>query len=135
MKKMTIRVMTPDKVILEQDATQIRVFGEQNGRFAILPEHAPMITSLDHCELKIENNNAAPVYLAVDSALVETSTNQVSVLAQIAAITDKEDTALSKLAAKIKKRKKQNQKSREQGIKTEMELYRLLREANQGHVR
>jgi len=135
MKKMTACMMTPDQVIFEAQVNRIRFYGGWDGYFTVLPRHAPMVVALEACELQIEDASGKMFYIAVDSGIVEVAANRVNILSQVAVVAEERHAATAKMEAEHHARQKQNVKDREQGIKSEMELYRLLRQANESQVR
>ena len=130
MEKMTVHIMTPDKTVFEGQANRVRAYGS-NGYFTILPHHAPMVASLAAGELQIEDVGEKMIYIAIDSGIVEVAANHVNVLSQVAVMANEPHVATAKMEARQLARQKKNIKDRKQAIKSEMELYRLLREANQ----
>lgn len=130
MKTMTVRVMTPDQILFEGEAVRVRAPGS-TGYFTILPHHAPMVASLDAKEVQIEEMNEKKLYIAIDSGIVEVGHNHVNILSQIAVIAEEPHVATLKMQENKRKRQEQNIKSRKQAIKSEMELYRLLRETHE----
>lgn len=130
MEKMTVRIMTPDKTIFEVQATRIHVCG-WDGYFTILPQHAPMVASLKAGEVEIEDETEKVFYVAIDSGIVEVTTDRVDILSQVAIVAEEPNVATAKMKDEQQVRQKRNTKVREQLIKSEMELYRLLRQANE----
>ena len=130
METMTMHMMTPDKTIFEGRVNRIRAYGGWEGYFTILPHHAPMVTSLRGGELQIEDANKQEFYIAIDAGIIEVVANHVNILSQVAVRAEERDVATNKMKAEQSARQKQHIKDREQAIRSEMELYRLLRETN-----
>lgn len=131
MEKMTLRVRTPDQIIFEGTALRAHACG-LNGYFTILPHHAPMVATLKDEELQVEDLNENYTYVAIESGIIEIAKNHIDVLAQMAVISDGErHSATAKLATQKEERHIQNVKSYQQAIRSEMELYRLIQQANQ----
>lgn len=130
MVKMTVSVVTPDQLIFQDEALCVRARG-WDGYFTILPNHAPMVFALAAGEIAIEGINQKQAYVAIESGIVEVADNQVNILSQVAVMAEESDVATAKMEAQLGERQKKNIKDREQAIKSEMELYRLLRQANE----
>lgn len=130
MKTMTVRVMTPDEIIFEGKANRVRAQG-WNGYFTVLPHHAPMVAALEAGEVQIEETSEKGFYIAIDSGIIEIGSNHVNILSQVAVIAEEPHVATAKMEEEQRARQEQNIKSRKQAIKSEMELYRLLREAHE----
>ena len=134
MEKMTVRIITPDEIIFEGRATRIDACG-WDGNFTILPYHAPMAASLGTGEIEIQieddENNKEEFYVAIDSGIAEVAANHVDILTQLATMAKERGVATVEMAKEQDERQKQNIKGRDQLIKSEMELYRLLSQANE----
>ena len=130
MEKMTICVMTPNEKIFHGQINYASIY-RQSGSFTILPHHTPMIISLESGEVEVEEDNQNQLCFAIDAGMIEVSANHINVLSQVAVIAETRQHAKSKLTAEQLARQKQNAKEREQLIRSEMELYRLLRETGQ----
>lgn len=77
-----IKVVSPEKVVLDIDADEV-VAPTTSGEIAILSNHVPLVTQLDHGELIIKHNGKE-TSLAVTGGFLEVSHNQISVLADYA---------------------------------------------------
>jgi len=132
MKEMTVRVMTPDQIIFEGKAGRAHACG-LTGYFTVLPHHAPLVAILKDEEFYMEDMDGKYTYIAIDSGMIEVANNHIDVLAQDAVISDERHGATGKMKAQLQARREQNVKSRDQAIRSEMELYRLIQQANQSH--
>jgi len=135
MEKMTVRIMTPDEIVFEGQATRIDACG-WDGYFTILPHHAPMAASLGIGEIEIDiegegEDEIVKNFVAIDSGIAEVAANHVDILTQLATMAKERGAATVKMAKEQDERQKQNIKGRDQLIKSEMELYRLLSQANE----
>ena len=129
MKKITLRIVTPDELIYEGTVNRVRACGE-DGYFTILPSHAPMLASLATGELQIEGMDQKTFYVVIDAGVLEVADNHVNVLTQAAMVAKESDLAVVRMEFEQQNRQERNAKSREQMIKSEMELHRLLHQAN-----
>ena len=124
MTVMAVRVVTPDKLIFEGEASYIFARGV-DGDFAILPNHIPMITPLGVGELRIDLNNKS-FYIAIDNGILEVSNNQINILTNNAMVAEDIDVAKIKMELERSERKKQNAKDREELIKSETQILKLI---------
>ena len=106
MSVMTIRVVTPDKLVFDGEAERVFARGI-DGDFAVLHNHIPMMTPLGVGELRIDMNGESS-YIAVARAKMELERSE---------------------------RQKQNAKTREDLIKSEMEIAKLLNQIRVGEKR
>ena len=103
-----IKIISPEKVILETDADQISA-PTTTGEITILPHHIPLVTQLADGELivKIGSKETA---IAVAGGFLEVGSNTVSVLADYAitseAIEESRAQEAKERAEKLMKEKK-----------------------------
>jgi len=131
MGDMTVRVVTPDKLIFEGIAERVVVRG-LDGDFAILRNHCPLISPLGVSELKIVDDNQQNKYIAVDGGIVEVSGNQVQILSRDAILAEDIDLATVQLQLNRSQREKENLKTRDEQERQEREIYKLLNQLNVG---
>ena len=89
------------------------------------------MTPLGVGELRIEMNGESS-YVAIDSGIFEISNNHINVLSNDAMMAEDIDVARAKMELERKERQKQNAKSREDLIKSEMEIVKLLNQIRVG---
>ncbi len=77
---MQIDILTPEKMLYSGEADRIQLPGTV-GKFEILQDHAPLISSLAEGELKITNGDAVKKIL-ISGGFVEVLNNNVTVLAE-----------------------------------------------------
>ena len=77
---MKVEIVTPETSVFEGEATLIQLPG-YDGLFEVLNNHAPMITFLGKCKVKIENDKET-IHLNLDGGVVEVLSNKVLVLAE-----------------------------------------------------
>jgi F-type H+-transporting ATPase subunit epsilon len=82
MSKLTLEVITPEKVVLKEEVDEV-LAPTEDGQIGILPHHVPLLTKLAHGELVIINNKT-PQYFAVAGGFLEVQNNKVTVLADYA---------------------------------------------------
>ena len=133
MSAMTIRVVTPDKLVFDGEADRVLARGI-DGDFAVLRNHIPMMTPLGVGELRVEFNGQTS-FIAIDNGIFEVSNNHINVLSNDAMMAEDIDVARAKMDLERIERKKQNSKTREDLIKSEMEIVKLLNQIRVGEKR
>ena len=76
---MLLEVITPDKKIFEGDVSSV-TFPGSDGEFQVLPNHAPMISSLGKGKMTI-NTSGKEQKVMINDGVVEVFNNNVTVLA------------------------------------------------------
>ncbi len=130
---MTIRVVTPDKLVFEGEATRVFARGI-DGDFAILKNHIPMMTPLGVGELRIETGSETH-FVAIDNGILEVNHNHINILSNDALLAEDIDVARAKMELEHTERKKQNAKTREELVKSEMDIIKLLNQIRVGERR
>lgn len=133
MSVMTVRVVTPDKLVFDGEAERVFARGI-DGDFAVLHNHIPMMTPLGVGELRIDMNGESS-YIAIDNGIFEVSNNHINVLSNDAMMAEDIDIARAKMDLERTERQKQNSKTREDLIKSEMEIVKLLNQIRVGEKR
>lgn len=82
MKTLSISVVTPDGIVLEDDFEMI-VCESESGELGILPGHIPLITPLTISALRLKQANDTE-RVAVNGGLLEVNQDKVTILAQSA---------------------------------------------------
>jgi F-type H+-transporting ATPase subunit epsilon len=75
-----LSVVTPEKVVLEQDVRSIVAPGSE-GYLGVLTDHAPLITALIPGKLTVTDNAGSEVYYCLSGGFLEVSGNIATVLA------------------------------------------------------
>lgn len=103
MKELNVEIVTPSKSAYSGKANSVSVPGSA-GAFQILFNHAPIISSLDIGEIKIEETDGKVLIFAASGGTVEVLNNNVLLLVE--SIESPEDIDL-KRAEEAKERAKQ----------------------------
>ena len=130
MSVVPFRVVSPDKLVFDGEAERVFARGI-DGDFAVLYNHIPMMTPLGVGELRIEMQGESS-YVAIESGILEISNNHINVLSNDAMMAEDIDVARAKMELERTERQKQNAKSREDLIKSEMEIVKLLNQIRVG---
>lgn len=110
MKKILLKIVTPEKLILEEEVDQV-TFPTSEGELTILPEHIPIVASLMSGDVvaKVNNEN---VPMAVSGGFVEVKNDNngntvVAILADFAEhVNEMTDDAIEKARARSEELKK-----------------------------
>jgi F-type H+-transporting ATPase subunit epsilon len=101
MKKITLKIITPEKVVSEEEIYQITL-PVKDGEITILPEHIPYIGALKAGEIVFRGESAQSkeVTLAVSGGFVEFHDNVLTLLADTAERADAIDMERAESARK-----------------------------------
>jgi F-type H+-transporting ATPase subunit epsilon len=110
-KKIKLKIVTPEKLILEEYIDQVTIPSTE-GELTVLPMHIPMIASLSSGDV-VALNNGEYIPMAVSGGFVEVKTNgdnitEVAILADFAEhVSDLTDEAIEKAKERAEKLRKQ----------------------------
>jgi F-type H+-transporting ATPase subunit epsilon len=79
---MYLEIITPEKKIFAGEVKLIQVPGT-SGSFAVLKNHAPIISTLETGRIKIENEEGEKTYFNIKGGVIEVKSNHIIVLAEI----------------------------------------------------
>ena len=82
-KKLTLRVVSPEGVVLEQEASAVRVPGE-GGSFGVLPRHAPLVALTDSGILRARTPEGGEIEYLIHDGFAEVRDDVVTVLTRSA---------------------------------------------------
>lgn len=82
MKTLTVSIVTPDGLVLEDNYEMVSCRAE-NGELGILPGHIPLVAPLAINEVRLKRENAEN-YIAVNGGFLEVRPDKVTILAQSA---------------------------------------------------
>ncbi len=95
-KTFHLEIITPERIVFSQDVNQITL-PTLSGEITILPNHLPLISSLNAGELKIVSNGQE-IFLAISSGLIQVNPNSVKILADTAERAEEIDEARAEAA-------------------------------------
>lgn len=78
---MYLEIITPEKKVYDGEVELVR-FPGSDGSFAILKNHAPIISTLQMGEIKIVTSTGEEKFLPVNGGVVEVKENHIIVLAE-----------------------------------------------------
>ena len=81
--KLSLEVVTPFRTVLNEDVDSVTLPGIE-GELGILPEHVPLLTTLDTGIMSYENGSGNAQAIAVHWGYAQVDGNNVRVLAELA---------------------------------------------------
>ena len=79
---MKIEVITPDSMVFAGEVEYVRFPGSK-GSFAVLRNHAPIISTLERGDIEIREENGEERFISIEGGVVEVKNNKIIVLAEI----------------------------------------------------
>jgi len=83
MKKLKLKIVTPEKMLLEEEVVQVSV-STALGQITVLPNHLPMVSQLAPGEIVVKRDGHTEDLMAVSGGLLEVLPDQVVILADTA---------------------------------------------------
>lgn len=127
-----ITLSTPNGELLKKEIDYV-VIKNDDGQFAILKNHIPVITTITAGYVKLVTGSLNE-YAVLFNGLLEFSNNNVVVIAQEAELGDNYEVALEKLELVREKRKEENRKRMVSFIESEKELKKQVKTAKAGQL-
>lgn len=78
---MQLEIITPDKQLFSGEIELIQVPGSK-GSFAVLKNHAPIISTLEKGKIKIITSDKNESFFEIKGGLIEVKNNKIIVLAE-----------------------------------------------------
>lgn len=97
MSKMTVEVVTPERVVYSGQAQMVIARGVQ-GDLGILPNHMPMVTPLKTAPVQIKVEGDQTLRMAVSGGFMEVRGDKVTILAETAELPGDIDVERAKAA-------------------------------------
>ncbi|RNB82674.1 F0F1 ATP synthase subunit epsilon [Brevibacillus panacihumi] len=97
MSKMTVEVVTPERVVYSGQAEMVIARGVQ-GDLGILPNHMPMVTPLKTAPVQIKVEGDQTMRMAVSGGFMEVRGDKVTILAETAELPGDIDVERAKAA-------------------------------------
>lgn len=97
MSKMTVEVVTPERVVYSGDAKMVIARGVE-GDLGILPNHMPLVTPLKVAPVRIQMEGGKETKIAVSGGFMEVHGDKVTILAETAELPEDIDVARAKAA-------------------------------------
>ncbi|WP_232697895.1 F0F1 ATP synthase subunit epsilon [Brevibacillus daliensis] len=83
MSKLTVEIVTPERVVYSGEAKMVIVRGV-SGELGILPQHMPIVSPLKVAPVRILFEEGKETIIAVSGGFMEVSDNKVTILAESA---------------------------------------------------
>lgn len=83
MKQLTIKIVTPERIVFEGKAESLSVMTE-SGEITVLPDHIPLVTTLRPGEMRLKQNGEENLMVVSTGFLEVRPDNQIIVLADTA---------------------------------------------------
>ncbi len=126
MKELQLEIITPSKIGYKGNVVSVTVPGSK-GNFQVLFNHAPIISSLEIGEVKVEEEGGNKLDFATGGGTIEVSNNKIIILAESL---EKADEIDIKRAEEAKKRAEERLKKRRDpdidDLRAELALKRAL---------
>lgn len=78
---MYLEIITPDKKVFEGEVKLLQVPGSK-GKFEILKNHAPIISTLEKGTIKIQDVGGKELFFEIDGGIIENKANKIIVLVE-----------------------------------------------------
>ncbi len=78
---MKLEILTPEKKLFEGEVKSVQVPGK-SGRFEMLNNHMPIVSSLNKGSIKIIDSNNKTQEIKINSGVIELKNNSIIILAE-----------------------------------------------------
>ena len=96
---LSVEIITAEQIVQTEDNLDVLVVPGSDGQLAILPRHAPLMTTLDYGEL-IFKKGSEETSFAISGGFLEVHSDKVTILADVAENADQIDIERAKEARK-----------------------------------
>ena len=127
---MFISISTPAKTLVEQECDFVLVHGA-TGEFAMLEDHIPIISTVAEGFVKFRHQGV-DTFVALVGGVVDQKNNQVTIIAQAAAIATSRDDAFAELSAINQALLDANRRMEQEFVFSESELKRSIKASKSG---
>ncbi|MDD2565125.1 MAG: ATP synthase F1 subunit epsilon [Salinivirgaceae bacterium] len=76
---MQIEILTPESLLYSGDIQQVRVPGT-SGSFAVLHNHAPIMSTLEKGQIKITEHSGENIYFDIHGGVIQVTKNIITIL-------------------------------------------------------
>ncbi len=125
---MKLTVISPDGVLYNDDVDYVVVSSKNHGEFAIMKNHAPIISTVDVGYLKMVREGK-PMFTVIINGTIEQQDNYITVIAQEANVGLDKDDAMDHLNEVRQERIEANRQRTMDFLKAEKELKKAIKEA------
>jgi F-type H+-transporting ATPase subunit epsilon len=103
------------------------------GEYAILEDHTPIVSAVDKGYVKVRKDGKE-TFIAMIGGLVEQSNNNITVVAQEAAVADSYDSAFVLLAEMHQRAEDENKRMQKDFTISEIDLQKNIKKAKAGEL-
>lgn len=128
MKTLHVEIVTPDGPVLSDDYEMVSVTAT-SGELGILPQHIPLVAPLAISIVRLKSGNETK-HVAVTGGFVETSNNELTILATAAETEEDIDVRRAEKAKERAEKRLQSQKDTVDFHRAELALKRALNRLN-----
>ncbi len=125
---MKLTVITPSGVLYNEEVDYIVVSSKNNGDYAVLNNHAPIISTIDVGYIKMIKDTKQ-LFTVIINGVLEQQDNFINVIAQEAHVGLNKDSAMEHLNDVRKERLDENRQRTMDFLKAEKELKKSIKEA------
>ena len=79
---MFLEIVTPEKTLYSNDVKYVNIPGSK-GKFGVLKDHAPVISTLEKGQIKVIENDDKELFFEVNGGVVEVLKNNIIILAKM----------------------------------------------------
>jgi F-type H+-transporting ATPase subunit epsilon len=130
---MHISIVTPDGELYKEKVNSIIVSSSNNGDYEILPNHVPIVSTIDTGYIKLCQDQLV-YFVVVINGIVENHHNEIRVIAQDAYIGKSKEKAMNNLEQIRKDRINENKKRNIELAKAEKELQKQIKQTGAGQL-
>ena len=125
---MKLVVVTPSGELYNETIDYIVVSSKNNGDYAVLKDHAPLISAIDVGYVKMVRGDET-LYTVLINAALEHQDNHINVIAQEAHVGLNKDSAMDHLNEVRQDRLEENRKRTQDFLQAEKELRKNIQQA------
>lgn len=100
---LVVQLVSPERVLYEGDAEMV-VGRTTDGELAFMPGHVPLVGALGIAKVRVLLADQSEVVAAVHGGFVEVSNNRVTILSDVAELTDQIDVVRAQTAKEAAER-------------------------------
>ncbi|MDA3932252.1 MAG: ATP synthase F1 subunit epsilon [Tenericutes bacterium] len=130
---MDISIVTPDGELYNEIVSSIIVSSSNNGDYEILPNHVPIVSTIDTGYVKLSHEDLV-YFVVVINGLVENRDNKITVIAQDAYVGKSKEEAMKNLFQIREDRIKENKERNVELAKAEKELQKQIKQTGAGQL-
>lgn len=130
---MDISIVTPDGELYKEVVESIIVSSSNNGDYEILPNHIPIVSTIDTGYIKLTQGDLI-YFVVIINGIVESHDNQIRVIAQDAQIGKSSEKAMENLETIRADRLNENRKRNVELAKAEKELQKQIKMTGAGKL-